>query len=89
MAYNIRVHNPGPYEVVMDMRGRILPGHTSTDADRDDRYTSRLLSKGVLLEIGQLSTLAEEEDPAPKASRTSTKTTKSTASAGAETGDTK
>jgi outer membrane biosynthesis protein TonB len=61
MPQQIRVHNPGPYEVVIDDVGHQLAGSTSVSVDADGR-TAALLDAGLLLRVKDTT----EETPAPE-----------------------
>jgi hypothetical protein len=76
MPQQTRVHNPGPFEVVIDNAGHQLAGFTSTTIEVDAR-TSALLSGGVLI----LPSEPPAEDPKP-----TTKKKAAASDAGAETG---
>lgn len=72
-----RVHNPGPYEVVYNRRGNILPGFTSVITDITDPITARLLRQGrLILPVEPTPEPVPEPEPAPKTTKT-TKTSKS------------
>lgn len=54
-----RVHNPGPYEMVFNRNGNILPGFTSVITDITDTITARLLRQNRLI-------LPVEPEPEPE-----------------------
>ncbi|ASX98687.1 hypothetical protein SEA_COLUCCI_16 [Arthrobacter phage Colucci] len=48
MSEKVRVHNPNPFEVVIDLEGHSLDGHSATDVSRDT-LTDHLIDTGQLL----------------------------------------
>ncbi|QGZ17116.1 hypothetical protein HYQ19_gp017 [Arthrobacter phage DrYang] len=48
MTENVRVYNPNAFEVVIDLEGHSLDGHTATDVSRDT-LTDHLIDTGQLL----------------------------------------
>lgn len=92
MSQQITVHNPGPYEVVIDLAGHQLAGFTSAEVRGDER-TAAALRSGALVKV-KVATKAEaapkaepkpeHDEPEPK--KTQKKTAVTTNGAGTETG---
>jgi hypothetical protein len=64
MSTMTRVHNPAPYELVVDTEGHVLPGRATMAADATDKVTGRLLDAKRLV-IAPSPTPEPAAEPAP------------------------
>jgi hypothetical protein len=66
MSGSIRLHNPGQFEQVIDVAGRVLGGGESRTVDATDDYTDLLIERGVILAApSEPSLIARRSKPKP------------------------
>lgn len=73
MPQQTRVHNPGPYEVVIDNAGHQLAGSTSANVSAD-RRTASLLAAGLLILLADPTPLIPKKTKAAASDEASAET---------------
>lgn len=82
MSAMTRVHNPSPYELVVDSEGHILPGRASTAVTAGDLVVARLVQAQRLIILPE-----PEPEPAPVVEAKTSKKTAPATPAVAEDGE--
>lgn len=66
MSGNTRLHNPGQFEQVFDLAGRVLAGGESRDVAEIDDFTKTLIDRGVILAApSEPSLISRRQKPKP------------------------
>lgn len=89
MTETVRVHNPNPFEVVIDLEGHALDGHSATDVSRD-ALTDHLIDSDLLIILHPAPVAVDEvaEAPTPaQLSKPKRRTSTEATGNGSETGE--